>query len=264
MVIHLRRWICGLLFLFLSFRGGHLFPHRLIGLCSRLSCHQKQSIILPNNGVISRDKKNKILQMAARSQYRNTSENNSLQVIDNIKDFFLHLYRDLLNKPTRVARLEVFKERIKLLYSSLIINSKFVQNSPVHVSNQNDKLLIPSVLMAMIIVGLPPLMATIIYFFGFLCITLGTALIVNGIWSLKENISFFITPCNDNYIVTNNSYDLVTHPIYGGIILFCFGLSLVSKNANKLFITIALYFYFVSYNLSLYNALTRCNFYTIG
>lgn len=53
-------------------------------------------------------------------------------------------------------------------------------------------------------------------------------------------MSLFFTPVERNKLITSGVFRLVRHPIYGGLLLLCFGVSIAAQRFDKLVLTIAL------------------------
>jgi protein-S-isoprenylcysteine O-methyltransferase Ste14 len=73
-----------------------------------------------------------------------------------------------------------------------------------------------------------------------LYILVGILMILNGLLELKSNMSLFFAPVERSKLVTSGVFRLVRHPIYGGLLLLCFGVSIASQRFDKLVLTIAL------------------------
>jgi len=71
-------------------------------------------------------------------------------------------------------------------------------------------------------------------------ILVGILMILNGLLELKSNMSLFFAPVERSKLVTSGVFRLVRHPIYGGLLLLCFGVSIASQRFDKLVLTIAL------------------------
>lgn len=54
---------------------------------------------------------------------------------------------------------------------------------------------------------------------------------------LGDSISPFPKPTDDNVLTTSGVYGLARHPMYGGLILTCVGLSVLSGSFPRLFFT---------------------------
>lgn len=73
-----------------------------------------------------------------------------------------------------------------------------------------------------------------------LYILVGILMILNGLLELKSNMSLFFAPVERSKLVISGVFRLVRHPIYGGLLLLCFGVSIASQRFDKLVLTIAL------------------------
>lgn len=71
-------------------------------------------------------------------------------------------------------------------------------------------------------------------------ILVGILMILHGLLELKSNMSLFFVPVERSKLVTSGVFRLVRHPIYGGLLLLCFGVSIAAQRFDKLVLTIAL------------------------
>lgn len=69
-----------------------------------------------------------------------------------------------------------------------------------------------------------------------LCLA-GIALGGASVLKLGDSISPFPKPTDDNVLTTSGVYGLARHPMYGGLILTCVGLSVLSGSFPRLFFT---------------------------
>jgi len=95
-------------------------------------------------------------------------------------------------------------------------------------------------LLAFITMGINPIFVFCIRLLGLGVGAFGAYMWVRSSWVLKENLSPFVVPVYDNYLVTTDLYEVVRHPQYGGLILFCVGFSLVTNSCDRLIFTLVL------------------------
>jgi len=57
---------------------------------------------------------------------------------------------------------------------------------------------------------------------------------------IGENITIYSTPTSNNELVTNGVFKKVRHPIYGGVILSCIGISIISNSIDKGIVSVLL------------------------
>lgn len=96
------------------------------------------------------------------------------------------------------------------------------------------------VLFAFITMGINPLFVFFIRLLGLGVGGFGAYMLIRSAWILKENLSPFPMPVDGNYLITTDLYSVVRHPLYGGLILFCVGISLISNSCDRLIFTLAL------------------------
>lgn len=74
----------------------------------------------------------------------------------------------------------------------------------------------------------------------------GAGLVILG-WSalrLGRSLTPFPRPVEHGRLVTSGPYRFIRHPIYGGVVLACLGLSLVTENLFRLGVTALLFVFF--------------------
>ncbi|KAJ1392417.1 hypothetical protein B484DRAFT_459420 [Ochromonadaceae sp. CCMP2298] len=100
------------------------------------------------------------------------------------------------------------------------------------------------VLSCSIILGLHSLLEMLIRFLisvsAGLYIVLGGALIVLGLFELRANVSLFHLPIERNKLITSGVFQLVRHPMYGGLLLLCIGLSITGRRWDKMVLSVIL------------------------
>ena len=101
-------------------------------------------------------------------------------------------------------------------------------------------LLAQLVLVAFITLGINPLFVICIRCLGFAFSAFGAYMIIRAAWILKENLSPFVVPSANNYVVDSDLFAVVRHPLYGGVILGCIGISLMSNSCDRLIFTLFL------------------------
>ncbi|CAE7490255.1 unnamed protein product [Symbiodinium microadriaticum] len=84
-----------------------------------------------------------------------------------------------------------------------------------------------------------PLISSSLYFLaGPLSMAVGGGMIVASVYQLQGDLSpWIVKPAG-----TDGIYEYVRHPIYGGLVLLCLGIAVVTNSANRLILTAALYF----------------------
>lgn len=159
-------------------------------------------------------------------------------VVRDIIDAATRLFGKLRDSRTRQIVLSDFRSEVSSRWTSLTRNMT---------SGNSKEMSIPQLLLfATIFLGLPPIISFFIQLSGIAFALWGLYLILDGSWSLRENISLYVSPVAGNFIVMDRSYSSVVHPIYGGVVLLSLGVSLVTNSVDKMFTTLILYFVLVS------------------
>lgn len=76
---------------------------------------------------------------------------------------------------------------------------------------------------------------------GLATVAFGLAIGGVGVLDLGDSLTPWPKPTSKNELQTTGSFSLARHPIYGGLLIGCFGLSLVSLSFPRLFFTIILF-----------------------
>lgn len=143
----------------------------------------------------------------------------------------------------------ISKIQPKVMASVTAVMDNLYEGEP---GNRGEKLLgIAVLLFVMIVFGIFPRLLSLIMFFvkivAMLMIVTGLTLSLTAVTDLGDNMSLFLIPNAKNHkIVSTGAYSIVRHPIYGGIILFTFGLSIVKNNTFQILLSILLAMILVS------------------
>jgi protein-S-isoprenylcysteine O-methyltransferase Ste14 len=73
-----------------------------------------------------------------------------------------------------------------------------------------------------------------------LLLACGSLFLANGVWELDRSMNLFANPVRDNTLAVNGVFLLVKHPVYGGLIMVCFGVSMLRDNALGILLSLAL------------------------
>ena len=144
-----------------------------------------------------------------------------------------------------LSNLESVHFRRKFLLDTKYIISSAVKNiSEGEIGKRGEELvLIQFGIMALVFLGVPPLVSVVIKLFGVFSTICGLYVMVRGVWDLKENITPFVSPIAGNQLVTSGVYDAVRHPIYTGLIFFCAGIAVASDSIEKAVLTAVLMYF---------------------
>jgi protein-S-isoprenylcysteine O-methyltransferase Ste14 len=100
------------------------------------------------------------------------------------------------------------------------------------------------VLSCSIIIGLHSVLETLIRVLirvsGSLYVVVGIVMIAAGLFELRANASLFYLPVEKNKLVTSGIFRMVRHPVYGGLLLLCIGLSITSQRWDKMVLSVVL------------------------
>lgn len=96
------------------------------------------------------------------------------------------------------------------------------------------------VLVYFLLFGVHPLVVFALHFTAVGSFIAGLYMMVRAVLDLGRNTTPFPTPINTNELITDGIYDLVRHPMYGGLILFALGVALLSGSVDKMAVAVAL------------------------
>jgi protein-S-isoprenylcysteine O-methyltransferase Ste14 len=124
-----------------------------------------------------------------------------------------------------------------------IFQGKFGQRGEVYVLLQfllvSQVVSPPSVLHMMMDVPLP--FNSILFWAGLIPLSMGMGLAGQGSRSLGENLTPWPKPTEQNQLTTDGAYALCRHPIYGGLLLACLGLSMTTASPSRFLFAAALF-----------------------
>lgn len=93
-----------------------------------------------------------------------------------------------------------------------------------------------------VLVGTVPLLGGSLYFLaGPLCMAAGGAIVAAALYEIGDGLSPWVTPSAESELKTGGVFEYVRHPIYGGLLLLCFGIAIISNSASRLVLTGVLY-----------------------
>jgi len=96
------------------------------------------------------------------------------------------------------------------------------------------------ILVYFLLFGVHPLVAFALHFAAVGSFVLGLYIIFRAVFDLGRNTTPFPAPINANELITDGIYDVVLHPMYGGLILFALGLALLSGSVDKMAVAVCL------------------------
>lgn len=101
-------------------------------------------------------------------------------------------------------------------------------------------------LVGSIFLGIPPLVQWMLALSGILSTIVGMYFLLHALLDLGELTTSFVNPAKTSIVVDNGVYRLVRHPMYGGLLMICAGVSIILGSVNKLLLTVVLAWVLVS------------------
>lgn len=95
-------------------------------------------------------------------------------------------------------------------------------------------------LVAFIVFGVHPVLHTLLLLAGGVSLLIGGYFVASSLGTLGENTTPFVAPVKNSKLRDYGVYRLVRHPMYGGLILLCAGLAVVTQSLDKAVLTMAL------------------------
>eukprot|EP00601_Ochromonadales_sp_CCMP2298_P001061 CAMPEP_0173186868 /NCGR_PEP_ID=MMETSP1141-20130122/10376_1 /TAXON_ID=483371 /ORGANISM="non described non described, Strain CCMP2298" /LENGTH=203 /DNA_ID=CAMNT_0014110609 /DNA_START=146 /DNA_END=757 /DNA_ORIENTATION=+ len=158
-----------------------------------------------------------------------------------------------IKQPEERARLlETFKTNVMLIINGVMKNVREGE-----LGKRGEEWFVAQLAIAAVIFfGVPFFLSGLVHLSGYAYLLSGVLFIVNAVWELRENTSPFVSPSSGNQMVTTGAYRYVRHPMYGGLVLTCLGLSILSNSIEKLLLT-ALLLYVLDRKASLEESLLQ-------
>jgi protein-S-isoprenylcysteine O-methyltransferase Ste14 len=131
------------------------------------------------------------------------------------------------------------------------VQSSISNTSVGEAGSRGEKVIITAfVLFIMVLLGVLPRLLLLVNLILKLSATVmigsGLLILLNGIMELKDQMSVFLVPGPTHKLVQTGIYAMVRHPIYGGLILFTFGWSILQDRAYQVLLSLALSMVLVS------------------
>jgi protein-S-isoprenylcysteine O-methyltransferase Ste14 len=104
-------------------------------------------------------------------------------------------------------------------------------------------------------IDIPPPFHSILFWIGLIPLSMGMGLAGQGSRSLGENLTPWPKPTEENQLTTDGAYALCRHPIYGGLLLACLGLSLTTVSPAR-FLCAAALFVLIDQKAARFDAMT--------
>jgi len=170
------------------------------------------------------------------------SNNNNNNNYNNVPEYRKRLARVWRETADFLASLENLQVRRKLLADAKhIVTCAWKNVSEGEVGKRGEELVfVQCGLLALVLLGVPPLVSFIIKLSGVLSAACGVYLMARGCWALRDNLTPFVSPVAGNQLVTTGVYHAVRHPIYTGLLCFCAGVAISSGSVEKAVVTAAL------------------------
>jgi protein-S-isoprenylcysteine O-methyltransferase Ste14 len=153
-----------------------------------------------------------------------------------LADESLRLFRRIRNPESRNEDIHRFSTDFNIL-SRELFNNAF--ESPM--GNKGEWWFVAqTALMTAVAVGTVPLLGVVMKLFGGMSVVSGLYYLGYGMLNMCESLSPFIFPASKNILKTYGAYSIVRHPIYSGLILLSFGLSIFTNSLPRFLLSTAL------------------------
>lgn len=170
-------------------------------------------------------------------------------------DTVVYFFTDNAKRSEYIAQIQ---PRAQSIISAVMNNSQEGE-----LGSRGEQLLgTAAALFAIIFIGFIPhlvmLLNLLMRLFSTVLIASGLAMFWNAVWELGDKASPFVCPPPKlASFAKTGVYGIVRHPMYGGIILLCFGWAMLQQHTYKVFFTIALSIVLVSPAWSVWNCMDR-------
>jgi protein-S-isoprenylcysteine O-methyltransferase Ste14 len=128
-------------------------------------------------------------------------------------------------------------KKILLVTNSLIRNSKEGE-----VGKRGEELIFSSVLLVWLITigGVNAIFVFLLRISSLVSVIKGLQLIIYSLSQLGEHASPFLPPVKGSELVTHGAYEEIRHPMYGGLVMLCAGLSSLLRDSDRLLLSLVL------------------------
>lgn len=159
------------------------------------------------------------------------------------QDEIVGIYRRITSNITRLRdpqQRSLFfnqvRDSIRLVYKSSIASF-----SEGNAGERGEGWLAAQVLVTIFVLSEVPIVISLLFRLSSLLLAAtGVSLMLGSLWELREFFSPFLVPLSQSRLIRSGVYEYLRHPMYGGLVLLCLGLSIFSNNCDKLFLTIIL------------------------
>ena len=157
-------------------------------------------------------------------------------------------FKGLFERPKREELLSQFKNSTDTVINSIVRNSQEGE-----FGKRGEELIVAAViLVSFIFLGVHPLIGFVFHFSGLISFLYGLVVISASVIDMKDQLSIYLIPPSNQRLITSGMYQIVRHPMYGGLLNVCTGIALLHSSAEKLLITIALGFLLVLFDSPIY------------
>ena len=151
---------------------------------------------------------------------------------------FMSSYKD---KSSRQQVLSEIRNGTEVIVGSVIRNSQEGE-----VGKRGEEFVATtSLLVLLTFLSVHPVISLIFRFAGFISFLYGLIFVSTSIVEMKEQISFLLIPVANQRLVSTGIYQVVRHPMYGGLLSVCLGIAMLNRSAEKVLFSIALGFILV-------------------
>jgi len=177
------------------------------------------------------------------AQEEDDDDDDCIKMEDNVEDIMSYITNGstvFTNSEERSVFISNLINTMKLVAGSIIKNMKEGE-----VGQRGEKYVLGSVLLSsLILLGTVPILSWLLRWLvklaALILFFVGLGMMANALWELKGNVSVWAWASKDNVMVFRGVFQVVRHPLYGGLLLVCGSLAMLQGNVDKIVLTFAL------------------------
>jgi len=177
------------------------------------------------------------------AQEEDDDDDDCIKMEDNVEDIMSYITNGstvFTNSEERSVFISNLINTMKLVAGSIIKNMKEGE-----VGQRGEKYVLGSVLLSsLILLGTVPILSWLLKWLvklaALILFFVGLGMMANALWELKGNVSVWAWASKDNVMVFRGVFQVVRHPLYGGLLLVCGSLAMLQGNVDKIVLTFAL------------------------
>ena len=173
-----------------------------------------------------------------------TNENVWKEFKSSLEDYWNSLKKFMGNYKDKSARqqfISEFRNGTEVIVDSVIRNSKEGE-----MGKRGEEFVATTFFLVLLtLLNVHPIISIIFRLAGFISLLSGFLFVSTSIVEMRDQISFLVVPVANQRLISAGIYQVVRHPMYGGLLSLCTGIAMLNRSAEKVLFSIALGFVLV-------------------